>query len=131
MRKELAVAVALLIVLGAVAGAVYVGYSREPGREVTPRNDGGSPDPESILVRFLERPSDGLLKPPADAEGEYEPSNAHGFIVSRVLSSTSAPDGFKYQRKRQTARLRGTWTAILGLPVGLSLRSSPSRGVVP
>ncbi|NJE55340.1 hypothetical protein [Thermococcus sp. 21S9] len=122
MRKAVAVAVVILIVLGAVAGTVYVGYSQEPGREVAPRNDGDSPDPESALIKFLERPSDGLLKFQDGAEGEYElPQlpNAHDIIVSRAPPNNPDPDGAICQRKNQACRLWGTKTALLGLPVGL------------
>ncbi|GAB6135501.1 hypothetical protein [Thermococcus prieurii] len=120
MRKVLSVAVALLIVLGAVAGAVYAGCIREPGREVIPRNDEDSPDPESILIKFLERPSDELLKSRIDEESKPRLPEVHlpeftGSLVPLGANSHREP---QYQRTLQASRWWGTEAALLGLLVG-------------
>jgi len=120
MRKALAAAVALLIVLGTAAEAVYTGCVREPGRDVVPRNDEDSPDPESILMRFFERPSDGLLRSRTDEEPrprlpDASPQEPAGL---RVPPSASSPNEPPHQRRRQTGRRPRAEAAFLGLPVG-------------
>ncbi|NJE48655.1 hypothetical protein [Thermococcus sp. 9N3] len=122
MRKVVVVAVALLIVLGAVAGTVYVGYSREPGREVAPRNDGDSPDPESVLLKFIERPSSDPLQVPPD-EGWAEvvtgfPAGHPAVLNVFATSDTSAspPASLKCAGDK---RHQQSETATSDLPVGL------------
>ena len=133
MRKVLAVAVALLIVLGTAAGAVYAGCTREPGREMAPRNDEDSPDPESALMRFLEHPSDELLRSRVDWGLKLGFSSSHAFRFtdspppSRTHRYNSSPGYWSSSIKQRRAK-----TALLGLPVGALLPVADSPfGVLP